>query len=55
MADVTKIAPNDTTPPLLPLPGAAPLMHIPGASDGKNWPFASAGIAVATVATPLPW
>jgi hypothetical protein len=55
MAGMTEIAPNDTIPPLPPLPGAAPLVHIPGMGDGKNWPLASAGIAVAGVATPQPW
>ena len=54
MADVMEIAPNDTIPPLPPLPGAAPLVHIPGVGDGKNWLLASAGIAVAVVATPQP-
>ncbi len=49
-----KIAPNNTIPPLPPLPGAAPLVHIPGAGDGKNWPLVSAGIAVTAVATPQP-
>jgi hypothetical protein len=49
MADVTEIAPNNTIPPLPPLPGAAPL-----AGDGKNWPLASAGVALAVVASLLP-
>jgi hypothetical protein len=49
-----EITPNDTIPRLPPLPGAAPLVHILGAGDGKNWPLASAGIAVAVVATLQP-
>jgi hypothetical protein len=52
MANVMEITPNDTIPPLPSFPGAAPLVHIPGAGDGKNWPLASAGIAVMAVATP---
>jgi hypothetical protein len=51
MADITEIGPNNTIPPLPPLPGAAPLVHIPGTGDGKNWPLASAGIAATAVAT----
>jgi hypothetical protein len=36
MADVLEIAPNNTTLPLLPLPGAAQLVHILGTGDGKK-------------------
>ena len=54
MADTTEIAPNDTIPALSPLPGVAPLVHAPHAGDGRIWPLASAGIAVAVAATPQP-
>ncbi len=47
-----EIGPNDTIPPLPPLLGAAPLVHIPGAGDGKNWPLASAGIALGLLDNP---
>jgi hypothetical protein len=49
-----EIAPNDTIPHLPPLSSAAPLVHIPGVGDGKNWPLARAGIAIAAVATLQP-
>jgi hypothetical protein len=54
MADDREIDQNNTIP-TLPLPGAAPLVHTPGEGDGQNWPLASAGIAVAAVATMQPW
>ncbi len=54
MANTTEIAPNDTIPALLPLPGVAPLVHAPRAGDGQIWPLMSSGIAVAVAATRSP-
>ena len=35
-------------------PARPPVVHAPGKGDGRNWPLASAGIAVAVAATPQP-
>ena len=51
MADAMEIAPNEGMPALPPLPPVAPVVHAPGEGVGKNWPLASAGIAVAVAAT----
>ena len=54
MADAMEIAQNEGMPALPPLPPVAPVVHAPGEGVGKNWPLASAGIAVAVAATPQP-
>jgi hypothetical protein len=54
MADATYIAPNNTIPALQPLPGDIQLEDAPHAGEGKNWPLASAGVAIAVAATPQP-
>ena len=54
MANVVKVAPNEGMHTLPPNWSVAPVVHAPGEGDGQNWPLASAGIAVATVATPQP-
>ncbi len=54
MAHAMEIAPNEGMPALPPLPPVALVVHAPGEGVGKNWPLASAGIAVAVAATPQP-
>ncbi len=54
MADTAEIAPNNTIPALLPLPGVAPLVHAPRTGDDQIWPLGSAGTAVAQALTPQP-
>ena len=54
MADAMEIAPNEGMPALPPLLPVAPVVHAPGEGVGKNWPLASAGIAVAVAATLQP-
>jgi hypothetical protein len=53
MANAMEITSNEGIPPpphlLLRV---TPVVRAPGKGDGQNWPLASAGIAVAEVATP---
>ncbi len=51
MTDAMEIASNEGIPALPTLPRVAPVVHAPGEGDGKNWPSASAGIAVAAGVT----
>jgi len=54
MADAMETARNEGMPALPPLPRITPVVHAPGKGVGKNWPLASAGMAVAVAATPQP-
>jgi hypothetical protein len=54
MTDVMEIVSNEGIPALPPLPRVAPVVHALGKGDGRNWPSASAGIAVAGVLTLQP-
>ncbi len=54
MANAMEIASNEGIPALPPLLRIAPVIHAPGEGDGQNWLLASAGIAIAVVATLQP-
>ncbi len=54
MTNAMEITSNEGIPALPPLPHVTPVVHVPGKGDDRNWPSASAGIAVAAVVTLQP-